>query len=523
MRAPALLVTRLVTVMAVAAMSVGHQAPRSEAASHLVEVVSVSLDKLVADSSGGSDAVVLTYTIRGDPGDPGDAVGPLSTSVAGVGGRVSGDASEGTYRYTYTIGSAMEQGLWTIRVVSSPHAAVYFLHRQATAGDESPGGVRELTTKAQHEAIAAEWREPAVSGSASVDAYLITVLPVGVSYTVTWDGFSWVGSGPDQRNRARSGVYIDGLTNGAEYSVEVRAVTEHGIGPPVGSSAREAGTQQGYYLLTTAGALHTFGDAMSWGDLAAIPLTRDIVDMCLGPNGRGYTLISDEGANFTFGPTSCVPASPGALALRDGESFVAIQAHPAGQGSWAFTSHGRVITGGSEPGGLLGIMPLRHHGDLLAHNLNGRVIAAIATPTGGGYYMLGSDGGVFAFGDAAYWGSIQQLLNDTLGGVLATEWLNAPIVGIVPTPSGLGYWLVAADGGVFAFGDAWFVGSIPGVLAPGATLNAAIDSMVTYGDGYLMVAKDGGVFNFSNQPFEGSLGANPPSHHVIAVAPLTPS
>ena len=37
--------------------------------------------------------------------------------------------------------------------------------------------------------------------------------------------------------------------------------------------------------------------------------------------------------------------------------------------------------------------------------------------------------------------------------------LNAPIVGITSTPSGQGYWLVASDGAVFAFGDAQFLGS----------------------------------------------------------------
>ncbi|MDP9403683.1 MAG: hypothetical protein M3P85_10200, partial [Actinomycetota bacterium] len=37
--------------------------------------------------------------------------------------------------------------------------------------------------------------------------------------------------------------------------------------------------------------------------------------------------------------------------------------------------------------------------------------------------------------------------------------LNQPIVGMAATPSGRGYWLVGADGGVFAFGDAVFAGS----------------------------------------------------------------
>ena len=37
--------------------------------------------------------------------------------------------------------------------------------------------------------------------------------------------------------------------------------------------------------------------------------------------------------------------------------------------------------------------------------------------------------------------------------------LNQPIVGMAATPDGKGYWLVAADGGIFSFGDAGFYGS----------------------------------------------------------------
>jgi len=47
--------------------------------------------------------------------------------------------------------------------------------------------------------------------------------------------------------------------------------------------------------------------------------------------------------------------------------------------------------------------------------------------------------------------------------------LNAPIVGIAATPDGHGYWLVAADGGVFTFGDAAFLGSDASATPPGAS------------------------------------------------------
>ena len=72
-----------------------------------------------------------------------------------------------------------------------------------------------------------------------------------------------------------------------------------------------------------------------------------------------------------------------------------------------------------------------------------------ATPDGGGYWLVASDGGVFAFGDAAFHGSTGNIR------------LTKPVVGMAATPDGHGYWLVASDGGIFAFGgtDGGFFGS----------------------------------------------------------------
>ena len=83
---------------------------------------------------------------------------------------------------------------------------------------------------------------------------------------------------------------------------------------------------------------------------------------------------------------------------------------------------------------------------------------------------------------------------------------------LVPDPDGDGYWLVASDGGVFAF-DAGFRGSMGN-----RRLNAPVTGMVPFGNGYLMVATDGGIFNFSDRPLAGSLGDHPPARPIVAVA-----
>ncbi len=38
--------------------------------------------------------------------------------------------------------------------------------------------------------------------------------------------------------------------------------------------------------------------------------------------------------------------------------------------------------------------------------------------------------------------------------------LNQPVVGMARNDDGQGYWEVASDGGIFAFGDAPFLGSV---------------------------------------------------------------
>lgn len=194
------------------------------------------------------------------------------------------------------------------------------------------------------------------------------------------------------------------------------------------------------------------------------------------------------------------------------ETAVSLSPTPDGDGYRVFTSKGRVVTFGTAA----------HLGDMSGVELAGPVVDAGTTATGEGYYMLGSEGGIFTFGDAAFYGSIQSVVNDLLGpGNPAADWLTEPIVGIGPTATGRGYWLVAADGGMFAFGDAVFHGSIPGVLGPGTGLDQPIVGLVPHAEGYLMVARDGGIFSFGTSQFHGSipglLGSEPELQSQIDV------
>jgi hypothetical protein len=102
---------------------------------------------------------------------------------------------------------------------------------------------------------------------------------------------------------------------------------------------------------------------------------------------------------------------------------------------------------------LSGMLVVPRNGDRgrEAKSLSTRLIATTRTTStsdGGAYWLVNAQGRVFAFGGARLYGS------------MAGRRLKAPITGIVATADNRGYWLVAADGGVFSFGDAEFAGSL---------------------------------------------------------------
>ncbi|MGQ0519807.1 MAG: hypothetical protein ACT4PX_01490 [Actinomycetota bacterium] len=130
------------------------------------------------------------------------------------------------------------------------------------------------------------------------------------------------------------------------------------------------------------------------------------------------------------------------------------------------------------------------------------VVGMANTPSNVGYWLVAGDGGIFSFGDAGFHGSTGAIR------------LAQPVVGMAPTPSGRGYWLVAKDGGVFAFGDARFFGSTGGTrLAQPVVGMAATPS----GNGYWMVASDGGIFAFGDAAFRGSTGGTRLARPVVGM------
>jgi hypothetical protein len=171
--------------------------------------------------------------------------------------------------------------------------------------------------------------------------------------------------------------------------------------------------------------------------------------------------------------------------------IVGVTAAPDGNGYWEVAADGGIFAYGDA----------RFYGSMGGQHLNAGMVGMAATPDGNGYWEVAADGGIFAYGDARFYGS--------MGG----QHLNGAIVGMAATPDGKGYWLAGADGGVFAYGDARFYGSMAD-----QTLNDPVTGIAAApSGGYWLTAADGGVFTFGTARFYGSMGGKPLAASVDAI------
>ncbi len=172
---------------------------------------------------------------------------------------------------------------------------------------------------------------------------------------------------------------------------------------------------------------------------------------------------------------------------------VGMAATPDGRGYWVVGANGSLFA--------FGDATFEGSADGLA--LNRPVVGTAATSDGRGYWLVASDGGIFGYGDARFYGSTGNLV------------LNKPVVGMAATPDGKGYWLVASDGGVFSYGDARFFGSTGNLVLDKPVVGMAA---TPDGKGYWLVASDGGVFAFGDANFEGSMGGRPLNRPVVGMS-----
>jgi hypothetical protein len=216
------------------------------------------------------------------------------------------------------------------------------------------------------------------------------------------------------------------------------------------------------------------------------------------PLGAGVLSAAPAGATGTYPVPSVVglgsAPQPRELSGTLNKPVVGMASDPTGSGFWLVASDGGVFSFGAA----------RFHGSTGAMQLWQPIVGMAATPSGNGYWLVASDGGIFSFGDAHFYGST--------GGI----HLAQPIVGMARTPTGHGYWLVASDGGIFSFGDAHFYGSAAPLFKNGPIVGMA---GTPSGHGYELLIADGAVVPYGDAP-----ALNNPSHGAtVSAITLSPT
>jgi large repetitive protein len=352
--------------------------------------------------------------------------------------------------YGFTVAAANEAG-------TTASTAVQLAPGTAPAAPGTP------TAQRANGSVTVRW--VAATSTASgfpVTKYTVTSTPTGKSCT-------WTGTLTTRTFKCT----VPGLTDGTSYVFLVKATNAVGTGPTsepsnaaVPGEAAPPGSPMGVVAIAGNGKA-----TVSW----TAPVTTgglSITDYTVTSTPTGKTCT-------TTGSLTCTVTG-----LTNGTAYTFTVEATNAFGSGPTSSPSRVV------------IPI-------ASSSPAATSPTTAAPPTQGYWEVASDGGLFAFGTAQFYGSE--------GG----QPLNAPIVGMTATPTGKGYWEVASDGGLFAFGTAQFYGS-----EGGQTLAAPIVGMVggPTGKGYWEVASDGGLFAFGTAQFYGSMGGKPLNAPIVGIA-----
>jgi hypothetical protein len=274
------------------------------------------------------------------------------------------------------------------------------------------------------------------------------------------------------------------ISAGNIYDTDDGSLAQVNIGTPsTGGCSSDDATIEVDQAIYTSGQLTTLGLQYDAECGAAPAEWSGTVAYNLSPTtpGQGYYTYGDDGSLTGFGNDSYLNYLGDLSTVDLNQPIVGMATTPDGGGYWMVASDGGIFSFGDAG----------FYGSTGAIRLNKPIVGMATTPDGGGYWMVASDGGIFSFGDAGFYGSTGAI------------HLNQPIVGMASTPDGKGYWMVASDGGIFSFGDAGFYGSTGAIH-----LNEPIVGMTSTpdGGGYWLTASDGGIFSFGDAQFAGSLG-----------------
>jgi hypothetical protein len=307
-----------------------------------------------------------------------------------------------------------------------------------------------------------------------------------------------------------------GFAPGSEFPIALNGAT-----PVTGTSYLVTGLTPGHTYYFTVRTRNGIASSSASNELSAVPyqsyspvghLTGPVVSMASTADGTGYWLATASGAISPHGSATDL-GTTSTLALA--APIIQIVADPQGGGYWEVAADGGIFAYGSAP----------YIGAASSEALNSPIVEMVPTATGAGYWEVASDGGVFAYGDAVYAGSlggtaqshpiVAMAVDQATGGYwlvssdgtatgfnapamgpLPTALPNGPIVSAASTPDGNGLWEVNANGAVYAYGDAAFLGPVAPLNPATPVVSVTADPAAT--GGYWLASTDGGVYAYGS-------------------------
>jgi type VII secretion-associated serine protease mycosin len=215
------------------------------------------------------------------------------------------------------------------------------------------------------------------------------------------------------------------------------------LSAPIVAAARTP-SGRGYWLAGANGAVYSFGDAQFRGGLLGRRLTSPIVGMAAMPTGMGYILLGRDGGVFAFGSARFY-GSTGGWRLR--APVLDMTMTSDGRGYWFVAADGGIFSFGDA----------RFHGSTGGMTLAKPVRSMTAAANGSGYWMVADDGGIFAF-NVPFEGSLPRVRN-------LYGYPYVPSIRMRSLSSNDGYYLLGLNGTVWAFGAARYFGSLSSTWA----------------------------------------------------------
>lgn len=342
------------------------------------------------------------------------------------------DASNSNAAVTDTAGQVLECG--TDSACGAPGAVALTEYSSSTGGYTAGGAFPAVPDAGDATPSNPNHDWSATLSSAEVQSAFPSVGTLETVTVISRNGDGDLGGRVEEMELTGSAGYVkvSGSQFAAALGLKSNWFVFTNVAPP--------GSDTGYWVVASSGAVYPFGSAPSYGSMAGHTLNAPVIGMAPTGDGAGYWLVAGDGGIFSFGDARFYGSTGGIPLVKP---VVAMARTPDGRGYWLVASDGGVFSFGDA----------KFYGSAASLPLAAPIVGMVPTADGRGYWLVASDGGVFAYGDAGFVGS--------LGGSGVTD-----VQSVTPTPDGKGYLLVTRSGHVYPFGDATYFGD-PATSLPG--------------------------------------------------------